>query len=689
MEKVNYVINKIDKANMHLCRKHMKKYLYNNDVHIEKKACDIIKSESYNIEVENNDSMNGESGILSEKREIFTTKIWKNICFRILKVLLAVFTVSISTVAMLVMESVFWMLQTWNNLSMEELVYHLKAPLDGTNNDMIWSYIESCVIISVIVLVVTAVILIKNRKKKRAFFTSVLIMIVISLFMLIGSISHVWKTLNISEYKNNQSASSSFVDEHYVNPSDVSLKFPNKKRNLIYIFLESMEMTYSDKESGGAFDNNVIPELTKLSLDNENFSGSSNTLNGGVSLLGSGWTVAAMFAQSSGLPLNIPIEGNSMSTQDSFLPGVTTMGDVLEAAGYNQTLLIGSDASFGGRKMLYQEHGDFEICDYGYSLANGEIPPDYRVWWGYEDEKLFENAKNKLAELAQNDAPFNLTMLTVDTHFEDGYVCELCNEEFGDNQYANVMACSSRQISEFVRWIQQQPFYENTTIVISGDHPTMDSDFCTEVSSDYQRKVYTAYINSPVEPTLDTMREYSTFDNFPTTLASLGVEIEGDKLGLGTNLFSSVQTLTERFGVETENSELAKKSELMDELTADISSDSSVDIEENVEEEATNHPATADVIVSDYDYHTGKFEISISNLSSERNVQAIRCAIWANADQSDLKWYDTMTQEDGTFIAQVWARDFQFKEAVYNIHVYVTYESGESDLISITTGTIN
>ena len=21
--------------------------------------------------------------------------------------------------------------------------------------------------------------------------------------------------------------------------------------------------------------------------------------------------------------------------------------------------------------------------------ANGKIPPDYRVWWGYEDQKLF------------------------------------------------------------------------------------------------------------------------------------------------------------------------------------------------------------------------------------------------------------------------------------------------------------
>ncbi len=46
-----------------------------------------------------------------------------------------------------------------------------------------------------------------------------------------------------------------------------------------------------------------------------------------------------------------------------------------------------------------------------------------------------------------------VTIMTVDTHFEDGYVCELCRDEFEGNQYANVMACSSRQVANFINWI--------------------------------------------------------------------------------------------------------------------------------------------------------------------------------------------------------------------------------------------
>ena len=40
---------------------------------------------------------------------------------------------------------------------------------------------------------------------------------------------------------------STFIDDNYVDPSSVNITFPEQKRNLIYIFLESMEMTYADK----------------------------------------------------------------------------------------------------------------------------------------------------------------------------------------------------------------------------------------------------------------------------------------------------------------------------------------------------------------------------------------------------------------------------------------------------------
>jgi len=47
---------------------------------------------------------------------------------------------------------------------------------------------------------------------------------------------------------------------------------------------------------------------------------------------------------------------------------------------------------------------------------------------------------------------------------------------------------------------------------------------------------------------------------FPTTLSALGVDIEGSRLGLGVDLYSSEKTLSEKYGYEALDEELQKKS---------------------------------------------------------------------------------------------------------------------------------
>lgn len=423
----------------------------------------------------------------------------------------------IAFLSLLIATSISWMFRTWTGLTMNELMFHIQSPLQGTDSGIIISYILSCVLVSIGIILLVGIVY-KIVKKKRGLI--LLFSAVISVVVAGTSINYMWSRLDIKAYASNRSTYSTFIDDNYIDPKSVDIKFPEQKRNLIYIYLESMENTYADEKQGGAFTKNVIPELTELSIANENFSGGQKILNGGISLNGTGWTVAAMFAQSTGLPLMIPIEGNSMNKQENFMPGLTAIGDILQENGYSQNLLLGSDANFGGRKSFYTQHGNYNIYDYYYSKDNGQIPEDYHVFWGYEDKKLFEFAKEHLLEISSLEEPFNMTILTVDTHFEDGYLCEDCQDTYGSDQYANVMACSSKQVSEFVKWVQEQDFYENTTIVISGDHPTMDSDFCEDVDENYIRKVFTTYINSAVEAKGDTYRQYSTFDNFPTTLAS-------------------------------------------------------------------------------------------------------------------------------------------------------------------------
>lgn len=595
---------------------------------------------------------------------------WKEILLKILYWVGEILTVFIAGLSVLLALSVRWMFATWTNLSMDELVYHLTAPLDGTNTDMIWDYVRVCAVPTILVIFFLILILIAWRKKEKVHLFRGIINLV-ALVGIIVMLGYTWTELGVGDYLKDQNTESKFIEDEYVDPTDVEVVFPEQKRNLIYIFLESMETTYSDVDDGGAFDENVIPELTEIAQTNEDFSGADPKLNGGYSLAGTTWTMGAMFAQTSGLPLNISISANDMDTQDSFFPGVTTLGDILSDAGYTQTLLIGSEAQFGGRKLYFQEHGNYEMEDYSYAIENGLIPSDYKVWWGYEDQKLFEFAKEKLLQLSQEDEPFNLTMLTVDTHFEDGYVCEQCPTEY-DTQYSNVMACSSRQVGEFLKWIQQQDFYENTTIVISGDHPTMDSDYCAEIDQEgnYDRRVFTAYINAAAYAQDQQERTYSTFDNFPTTLAALGVQIDGDRLGLGTNLFSGKQTLLEEFGKSKVNAELKKKSEFLEKLSAVNKTNDALLIREG-----RMNGADADVDMT----HAaeGYIPVLVTNVSDSivNNLQGLVLTVWTEDGQTDVTWYELNPDEEGSYVGVIDLSQFDYKSGTYYVNVRAVEQS--------------
>lgn len=461
--------------------------------------------------------------------------------------------------------SIEWLYDSFGHLSMDEIIFHFKVPMEGTNTDMVWVYMKECLWKIIIPTVILSFFLIypmvKDLKIVRSIQTSkkrrtVIVGLCISMLILTGGIYNVLKTSDILEYIENQTNASKFIEEEYVEPGETNIEFPEQKRNLIYIFLESIETTFYAKEDGGLAEKDLIPEISKLARENLNFSNTSK-LGGAYTLYGTTWTVAAMSAQTAGVPLKLSIDDNALSEYSVFLGGAHSIGEILEDNGYNNFLLLGSDAVFGGRKNLFTQHGNYEIWDLKSALEENKITEE--VWWGYSDDDLFKFAKEKILKLSKQEEPFNFTMLTVDTHFPDGYQCNDCPSKW-DEQYKNVISCSSKKVGELVEWIKKQDFYNNTTIVITGDHLTMQSNFFElEEGQEYEKKVVNLIINPAIEAE-NTSRVYSTFDLYPTTLAALGAKIEGNKLALGTNLFSEELTLIEKYGLEYVDAELMKTS---------------------------------------------------------------------------------------------------------------------------------
>ena len=221
--------------------------------------------------------------------------------------------------------------------------------------------------------------------------------------------------------------------------------------------------------------------------------------------------------------------------------------------------MCGSDANFGGTSNFYKQHGNYIIRDYNSFKENNEISDDYFVFWGIEDTKLFEFAKSDIIKLASGDKPFNMEITTIDTHTPDGYLCDKCKKNY-KNQYANVIECQSKQINDFINWCKEQEWYDNTTIVVTGDHNSMSEKFFKNIDKNYIRTPYNCIINSIVEPVNNKNRLFSTIDMYPTILAAMGAKVDGDRLGLGTNLFSNKKTLMEEIGFSTLNNEVQKTS---------------------------------------------------------------------------------------------------------------------------------
>lgn len=456
----------------------------------------------------------------------------------------------------------------FSNLSMEQIIYtifYIKGASLNTIKEAIKVGIINYIIFLLINLIIYAIIkTIINRvytnvtkkeiKSNLKFFLSynIIIIIIITIYIIQG--------LGIISYIKDSYDNSTIFEDYYVNPKEVSITFPNKKKNLIYIFVESLETSEASIENGGTEKISFIPNLETIAQNNINIS-NSNKIGGAIQVAATGWTIAGMIAQTAGIPLKTKISYNDYHGYSNYLEGAYTLGEILNSNGYKNYLMLGSPASFAGRDEYFKGHGNYEIYDYEWAKELELIPEDYYEWWGYEDNKLFSYAKDKILEISQSNTPFNFTILTADTHFIDGYIDKSCeNNSPFEEQYANSFYCSDQMINDFITWIQEQDFYKDTVIIISGDHLTMQNDFFTNMDTDYHRTVYNTFINTNMKDTYSKNRLFTTMDMFPTTLAALNIKIKGNKLGLGTNLFSENKTLLETLGYEQMNEQLKKNS---------------------------------------------------------------------------------------------------------------------------------
>ena len=287
-------------------------------------------------------------------------------------------------------------------------------------------------------------------------------------------------------------------------------------KNLVLIFAESLEATYSRAD---LFGDDFTPRLTALANRGASFDDIREVNNTGSTITG---MVAALCA----LPLRSPMPWEHVNTVlpnvDVSLPGEACLGDILAAHGYRTVFLGGAPLGFAGKGKFLAAHGFQER--YG---AAHFIPllddPDYRSGWGIHDDTLFDFAMRKLDELAVDDRPFAMTMLTLDTHHPAGLPSRGCPPREGEGSaMEHAIRCSDDFLGEFIEDIRAR--YGNTVVALFSDHLAHRNELFTTLrgNANARRLRFTVW-GTAIEP-IRVEKRGTHYDVMPTLLDFLGFE---------------------------------------------------------------------------------------------------------------------------------------------------------------------
>ena len=320
----------------------------------------------------------------------------------------------------------------------------------------------------------------------------------------------------------------------YRDPSTATLT-EVRKRNLILIYVESLEETYSNR---ALFGDDLLAPLRAVG---------GQSLPAYQQMPGATWTIAAMVATQCGVPLTVYTQDDVRREGDerAFLAGATCLGDILQSRGYRNVFLGGAPLSFAGKGAFLRDHG-YQVR-YGKDewLAAGARPPGKENpdlgGWGMFDEVLLARAREQLETLHASGQPFNLTVLTLDTHNPNGYPSPSCRPDPTDRGYVDferIVACTSRHVAEFARFVRDNGYLKDTTLVILGDHLAVGNPLDAKLRSvpEHERRVFNLFLGA--EPFPKQTAPVLSFDMFPTLLEATGMRSEDGRLGLGRSAWS-------------------------------------------------------------------------------------------------------------------------------------------------------
>lgn len=367
--------------------------------------------------------------------------------------------------------------------------------------------------------------------------------------LLIALITLYWS--GFIYYAAYHSKTSTLYEEEYVNPENITFEFPIKKRNLILIYLESFEQNFAKAEH---YEKNLIPNLSALQKEGQYAAAYT-------SITGTTYSIASIIASHCGL-VNVEEPARDIYQAKFFLPQAVCFPEILKQNGYQTALIKAADITFTQADVFAATHGYQSaegVAEILKGIPQNERAPLLGTFDGINDKALFEYAKQKLRTFNPN-APFMLTLFTLDTHTPRYYKDKRCPAFFNDLR--DVYLCTDQTVADFISWLKASPYYENTTVAILGDH-LLPARLKTKGRP--RRAIYNTFLNLPNDKLkINRKKIFSSLDFAPTLLESIGVTLSPRAFGLGRSLFNQEKTLAETETAKKLNLRLIQKSKLLE-----------------------------------------------------------------------------------------------------------------------------
>ena len=267
-----------------------------------------------------------------------------------------------------------------------------------------------------------------------------------------------------------------YVKEHHAKTKPTNFGIA-KNRNVIYIHLESLQQFVIDyklvDEQGVPHE--VTPFLNKLFHSNETFAfkNAFHQVNSGKT------SDAETLLENSFFGLNQGPLFTQLGGKNTFQAAPAILG---QEAGYTSAVFHGNTGTFWNRNETYKHLG----YNYFFDASYYDVDESNSFQYGLHDKPFFEQSVQYLEHLQQ---PFYTKMIAVSNHYpyaeftdEDAGFPIATTKDSTINGYFATANYLDAAVEEFFNYLKAAGLYENSLIVLYGDHYGISDGRTTELA---------------------------------------------------------------------------------------------------------------------------------------------------------------------------------------------------------------